>query len=147
MISAPVLHLHLDRFRIEILCNRLSDEGQILLVRGKAQCNDLLHRQARVKQLSRHGEVAQVFFRPNRTVLGLQRKGAAEESHQKHTGGKHYKKRSAVEALVVANGVEEVDASSDQGDEEHQANSEKARDALGVILVILCRHGDYRRMI
>src|ERR1700733_5476939 len=73
----PVLHRALDVSRGHIGVGSLSGELEKLLVRRKAQRDDLRHCQPRIEQFSGHGEMPQVLLGADRTILRLKRKRPA----------------------------------------------------------------------
>lgn len=112
-----------------------------LAVAGEPQRDDLPDRKARVEQFPGEDVAAKVLLRTDGAVLRLQGEDAAVKVEQEHAGGEDGDETCAVEALMIADRLPDVDAGADEGqDEEAEQHDVEQRHDAGVAGVGLCLH-------
>src|SRR5664280_1559530 len=141
LVGAPRLDGLLDVLGRELLVGRARRKSQKLAIGGEAQCHNLHRREARVQQFAGHDEMPKVLFGANGPILRLQRESSCVVGEQQHAEGKHQDQGSAVEPLMIADGMVEVDSGADQGQHQNEKQDDVvAGDVLGVIGVVLGAH-------
>src|ERR1035437_365020 len=142
LVGAPRLDCLLDVLGREILVGRAGRQGHKLGVGGEAQGDDLQRREARVQQFAGHDEVAKVLFGANGAILRLQREDSRVEGQQQQAEGKNRDQRSAVQSLMIVDGMVEVDDGADERQDQNPEQDDVVPgDVPGVIGVVLGGHG------
>src|ERR1035437_145514 len=136
LVGAPRLDGLLDVLGREILVGRARRQSHKLAIGGEAQ-----RREARVQQFAGHDEMPKVLFGANGPILRLQRESSCVVGQQQRAEGKHQDQGSAVEPLMIADGMVEVDSGADQGQHQNEKQDDVvAGDVLGVVGVVLGAH-------
>lgn len=108
-VGSPVLNRLLDLVRRGSFLGGAFRQGNKLVVRGEAERDDLADSETGIKRFAGKKVMAEVLLGANRPVLGFEGKDAAEKEQEQEAYIQNYDQRGAVQAVVVADGVVEVD--------------------------------------